>query len=92
MYEQAGAGLDQPFQETGSRDLARRKALELPHHPPPKRQVDVAEHGFQLPDRVSAIVPDPAPEERIELFGDVGQRPMGPLRECSSPEPLIAWI
>ena len=52
------------------------KALELTHRPCQKRQIDVSQQRSQRRWRVSPVIRDPTPKQRIELLGNVGQRPL----------------
>jgi hypothetical protein len=47
------------------------KALELTHCPCHERVIDVSQHRIQRRRSIAPVVPYPAPEERIELTGDV---------------------
>src|SRR5271166_739584 len=64
------------------------EALELPHHPSQQRLVDISEHGGQRRRRVSPIVFNPPPQERVEPVGDVGQRQLCLLPDVQVPNRL----
>src|ERR1700745_2389971 len=51
------------------------KALELAHDPGLELLVDVVSQSGQGRTAEPAVVGDPPPEERIELLGDISQRP-----------------
>ena len=75
-----------PCEKATRADLVSCKALELPHHPGPKRLIDVSEQGIQSRWRVSSVVFDPPPQERIDLPGDVGQRQLCLMAEAQVPD------
>src|SRR5262249_10275872 len=72
--------------ENDGADFVCLEALELPHRPSEKRQIDVPEHRRQCRRRVAPVVFDPPAEERVELAGDVGQRQLCPLPDVQVPD------
>src|SRR5437588_5882794 len=62
------------------------EALELPHRPSEKCEIDVPEHRRQCRRRVAPVVIDPPAEERVELAGDFGQRQLCPLPDVQVPD------
>src|SRR3989475_5587095 len=62
------------------------KALELPHHPVPKRKIDVSEQGIQGRWCVSSVVFNPTPQEGIDPPGDIGQRQLCLMSDAQVPD------
>jgi hypothetical protein len=60
------------------------KALELAHDPGLELLVDVVSQSGQGRTAEPAVVGDPPPKERIELLGDISQRPRRLPRYVSS--------
>ena len=61
MYEKICVFPGKPFEKATRADLVSCKALELPHHPGPKRVIDVSEQGRQSRWGVSSGVFYPTP-------------------------------
>src|ERR1017187_839402 len=66
-------------------DLVVHKAFELSHHPGQYRLINVSEHGVQRRWGISPVVLDPAPEEWIELPGNVVQRQLSLMTNIQVP-------
>ena len=49
MYKEIRVFPGQPFEKATRADLMSCKALELPHHPGPKRLIDVSKQGMTAP-------------------------------------------
>ena len=59
------------FEKATRTDRLCGKAFELPHHPRSKCLIDISKYGFEHRRRVSPIVCDPPPQERIDLPSDI---------------------
>jgi hypothetical protein len=66
--------------------LSTSKAFELPRHPSHDRLIDVSKDRTKGISREASIVFNPAPEEWIDLLGDVGQCHMGLSSEIQFPD------
>src|SRR5260370_14353011 len=56
----------EPLEKAARAALRSCKALELPHHPVPKRKIDVSEQGIQSRWCVSSVLFNPTPSEGID--------------------------
>lgn len=86
MHKEMRALPGQFLQELARADLVGSKALELPQRPGQQRLIDVPEQGSERRWRVSPIVIDPPPKERIETIGDFGQRQLGATSDAQFPD------
>ena len=86
MYKQIRMFPSHSFEKATGAGLLCGKAFELPHHPGAKCQIDISNHGIKRRRRVSPIVCDPPPKERIDLPGDVGHRQLGSMAEPKFPD------
>ena len=71
MDEEIRPLLSEPFEKPTRKGFAAFKALELTHCPCHERVIDVSQQRIQRRGSIAPVVPYPAPEERIELPGDV---------------------
>src|SRR5215475_5612598 len=62
------------------------KAFELPHRPSQQRLIDVPEKGSERRRRISPIVVDPAPKERVQTMGNFDQRQLGSTSDIQLPD------
>ena len=74
MHEEIPPVGSKTLEKAARPDPMSLKALELAHRPSQKRLIDVSQQGGQRRWRVSPVVGNPAPKERIDPPGDVGQR------------------
>jgi hypothetical protein len=71
MYEKLLALVSQLLEEKRGPGLVCSETLELPLDPRHERQVDVSQQRVERRRRISSVIPNPSPQERIELLGDV---------------------
>src|SRR6266478_3282608 len=76
----------EPLEKAARAALRSCKALELPHHPVPKRKIDVSEQGIQGRWCVSSVVFNPTPQEGIDPPGDIGQRQLCLMSDAQVPD------
>src|SRR6266404_489667 len=61
VYKEVRVFSGEPLEKAARAALRSCKALELPHHPVPKRKIDVSEQGIQGRWCVSSVVCNPTP-------------------------------
>ena len=71
MYKEPLALVSQLLEEKRGPCFVCSETLELPLGPRHERQVDVSQQWVERRRRISSVVPNPSPQERIELLGDV---------------------
>src|SRR5664279_5554108 len=76
---------DKPLKKMARTDLVVFKAFELSYHPGQYRLIDVSEQGVQRRWSISPVVLNPAPEEWIELPGNVVQRQLSLMTNIQVP-------
>src|SRR5437773_3729850 len=74
-----------PLEKATRPDLLSLKALELTHRPCQKRQIDLSQQRTQRRWRVSPVVRNPTPKQRIELLGNVDQRQLRSMSKVQLP-------
>ena len=75
MYEQLRIVPGQLSQEQRSSGFVEPKALVLSHNPRLQLLIDVVDQRVQRRTAEPSVITDPPPEERIDLSGDLSQRP-----------------
>ena len=85
MNEEIRSLRDKPLKKMARTDLVVLKAFELSYHPGQYRLINVSEHGVQRRWGISPVVLDPAPEEWIELPGNVVQRQLSLMTNIQVP-------